>query len=106
MCVFSYGLLFVLLLVVVVLIFGLLIIELLFLLFGVSYELIFFIKEYMVVWYFMIFLFVLFMAGNSVICVIGDIKIFVKIMMLVGLINGVFDLLLIFGYGLFFEFGI
>lgn len=46
------------------------------------------------------------MAGNSAIRATGDTKTPAKIMMLAGLINGILDPLLIFGYGPFPELGI
>ncbi|MFA0465214.1 polysaccharide biosynthesis C-terminal domain-containing protein, partial [Vibrio sp. 10N.261.45.F1] len=46
------------------------------------------------------------MAGNSAIRANGDTKTPAKIMMLAGLINGILDPLLIFGYGPFPKLGI
>ena len=60
----------------------------------------------MLVWYLAIPLLVIPMAGNSAIRASGDTKTPAKIMMLAGLINGVLDPLLIFGYGPFPELGI
>ena len=60
----------------------------------------------MQIWYFIIPLLVIPMAGNSVIRSTGDTKTPAKIMMTAGLINGVLDPLLIFGYGPFPELGI
>ena len=58
------------------------------------------------IWYLTIPLLVVPMAGNSAIRATGDTKTPAKIMMLAGLINGVLDPLLIFGYGPFPELGI
>lgn len=81
-------------------------IEPLFLLLGADNSLIPLISEYMTVWYLTIPLLVIPMAGNSAIRATGDTKTPAKIMMLAGLINGILDPLLIFGYGPFPELGI
>jgi putative MATE family efflux protein len=60
----------------------------------------------MSIWYLAIPLLVIPMAGNSAIRATGDTKTPAKIMMLAGLINGVLDPLLIFGYGPFPELGV
>lgn len=64
------------------------------------------IDQYMQIWYLTIPLLVIPMAGNSVIRATGDTKTPAKIMMTAGLINGMLDPLLIFGYGPFPEMGI
>ncbi|NOH56106.1 MATE family efflux transporter [Vibrio coralliilyticus] len=81
-------------------------IEPLFLALGAEQELLPLINQYMHIWYLTIPLLVVPMAGNSAIRATGDTKTPAKIMMLAGLINGVLDPLLIFGYGPFPELGI
>ncbi|MDA0120426.1 MATE family efflux transporter [Vibrio sp. T11.5] len=78
----------------------------LFLALGAKQELLPLINQYMHIWYLTIPLLVVPMAGNSAIRATGDTKTPAKIMMLAGLINGVLDPLLIFGYGPFPELGI
>ncbi|NRF17361.1 MATE family efflux transporter [Vibrio coralliilyticus] len=78
----------------------------LFLALGAEQELLPLINQYMYIWYLTIPLLVVPMAGNSAIRATGDTKTPAKIMMLAGLINGVLDPLLIFGYGPFPELGI
>ncbi|NPD10210.1 MATE family efflux transporter [Vibrio ostreicida] len=78
----------------------------LFLALGADQELLPLINQYMHIWYLTIPLLVVPMAGNSAIRATGDTKTPAKIMMLAGLINGVLDPLLIFGYGPFPELGI
>lgn len=102
----SHGVLLAVILVTIASAIGLLTIESLFLLLGATHELIPLIKQYMQVWYLTIPLLVIPMAGNSAIRATGDTKTPAKIMMLSGLINGVLDPLLIFGYGPFPELGI
>ncbi|MFA0124313.1 MATE family efflux transporter, partial [Vibrio sp. 10N.261.48.A2] len=80
---------------------GLVTLEPMFVLLGAKPELLPLISEYMSVWYLAIPLLVIPMAGNSAIRANGDTKTPAKIMMLAGLINGILDPLLIFGYGPF-----
>lgn len=61
------------------------------------------ISEYMSVWYLAIPLLVMSMASSSAIRASGNTKTSAKIIMLAGLINGILDPLLIFGYGPFPE---
>ncbi len=102
----SHGLLLALALVALTSLFGVLSIEPLFRLLGASTELIPLIDQYMHVWYLSVPLLVIPMAGNSAIRATGDTQTPAKIMMLSGVINGVLDPLLIFGYGPFPELGI
>ena len=102
----SHGLLLAVILMVIGSGFGLLTIEPLFTLIGASKELLPIISQYMSIWYLAIPLLVIPMAGNSAIRATGDAKTPAKIMMLAGLINGVLDPLLIFGYGPFPELGV
>ncbi|MGF1757494.1 MATE family efflux transporter [Photobacterium sagamiensis] len=78
----------------------------LFSLIGATPELLPIITQYMNIWYLAIPLLVIPMAGNSAIRATGDAKTPAKIMMLAGLINGILDPLLIFGYGPFPELGV
>ncbi|PSW03557.1 MATE family efflux transporter [Photobacterium lipolyticum] len=78
----------------------------LFSLIGATPELLPIISQYMNIWYLAIPLLVIPMAGNSAIRATGDAKTPAKIMMLAGLINGILDPLLIFGYGPFPELGV
>ncbi|UTV27564.1 MATE family efflux transporter [Photobacterium atrarenae] len=102
----THGLLLAMLLMLIAAGTGLLSIEPLFTLIGASPELLPIIKEYMQVWYLAIPLLVIPMAGNSAIRATGDAQAPAKIMMLAGVINGVLDPLLIFGYGPFPELGV
>ncbi|OIQ24498.1 MATE family efflux transporter [uncultured Vibrio sp.] len=102
----THGLILALLLVSIASFIGLLTIEPLFLALGAEPHLLPLINEYMAVWYFSIPLLVIPMAGNSAIRATGDTKTPAKIMMLAGLLNGVLDPLLIFGFGPFPELGI
>ncbi|MDN3696388.1 MULTISPECIES: MATE family efflux transporter [Vibrio] len=102
----SHGLLLAVLLVALTSTLGFFTIEPLFLMLGAEQELIPLIEQYMQVWYLTIPLLVIPMAGNSAIRATGDTKTPAKIMMLAGLINGILDPLLIFGYGPFPELGI
>ncbi|PKF80590.1 MATE family efflux transporter [Vibrio sp. vnigr-6D03] len=102
----SHGLILAVILVSIASTIGLLTITPLFSLLGATPDLIPLIKEYMVVWYLTIPMLVIPMAGNSAIRATGDTKTPAKIMMLAGVINGVLDPLLIFGYGPFPELGI
>ncbi|PNH92668.1 MATE family efflux transporter [Vibrio diazotrophicus] len=102
----SHGILLAVVLVIVASSIGFLTIEPLFLLLGAKQELIPLIEQYMQVWYLTIPLLVVPMTGNSVIRATGDTKTPAKIMMLAGIINGVLDPMLIFGYGPFPELGI
>jgi len=85
---------------------GLAAIHSLFTILGAPKELLPLIDQYMHVWYLSIPLLVIPMAGNSVIRATGDTKTPAKIMILAGIINGVLDPLLIFGWGPFPELGI
>ena len=85
---------------------GLVTLKPMFALLGAEPEILPLISEYMSVWYLAIPLLVIPMAGNSAIRASGDTKTPAKIMMLAGLINGILDPLLIFGYGPFPELGI
>lgn len=85
---------------------GLATIEPLFLLLGADRALLPLIHQYMDIWYLTIPLLVIPMAGNAAIRATGDTKTPAKIMMLAGMINGMLDPLLIFGYGPFPELGI
>lgn len=102
----SHGLLLAVALVVSASLIGFLTIEPLFRLLGAQTELLPLIKQYMQIWYLTIPLLVIPMAGNSAIRATGDTKTPAKIMLLAGIINGVLDPLLIFGYGPFPELGI
>lgn len=99
----SHGLLLAVLLVALASTLGLFTIEPLFLFLGAEQSLLPLIHQYMDIWYLTIPLLVVPMAGNSAIRATGDTKTPAKIMMLAGLINGVLDPLLIFGYGPFPE---
>ncbi|AQW58287.1 MATE family efflux transporter [Vibrio owensii] len=102
----SHGLLLAVVLVTIASTLGFFTIEPLFSLLGAKEDSIPLIEQYMQVWYLTIPLLVIPMAGNSAIRATGDTKTPAKIMMLAGLINGILDPLLIFGYGPFPELGI
>lgn len=102
----THGLILAVVLVTLACFIGLLTIDPLFLLLGAKAELLPLIHQYMQIWYFTIPLLVIPMAGNSAIRATGDTKTPAKIMMLAGVINGLLDPLLIFGYGPFPELGI
>lgn len=102
----SHGLMLAVLLVAIASSLGLFTIQPLFVFLGAEQSLLPLIHQYMDVWYLAIPLLVIPMAGNSAIRATGDTKTPAKIMMLAGLINGVLDPLLIFGYGPFPELGI
>ncbi|GLT17916.1 MATE family efflux transporter [Vibrio zhanjiangensis] len=85
---------------------GLMTIQPIFSLLGASPELIPAIDEYMHIWYLSIPLLAIPMIGNSVIRATGDTRTPATIMVLAGVINGVLDPLLIFGWGPFPELGI
>lgn len=102
----THGVLLAVILVTLTSTLGLFTIEPLFLALGAEEKLIPLIEQYMAIWYFSIPLLVIPMAGNSAIRATGDTKTPAKIMMLAGLINGILDPLLIFGYGPFPELGI
>ena len=102
----SHGLLFAVALVTIASTLGFFTIEPLFSFLGAKEDSIPLIEQYMQVWYLTIPLLVIPMAGNSAIRATGDTKTPAKIMMLAGLINGILDPLLIFGYGPFPELGI
>lgn len=95
----THGLLLSLLLMIIGAGIGLLTITPLFTLMGASEELLPIIEQYMTVWYVAIPLLVIPMAGNSAIRATGDAKSPAKIMVIAGIINGLLDPLLIFGYG-------
>jgi len=105
-CFTSHSLLLALLLISFASLFGLFTVEPLFKLLGAEDKLIPLIKDYMLIWYITIPLLVIPMAGNSAIRATGDTKTPAKIMVVSGIINGVLDPLLIFGYGPFPELGI
>lgn len=102
----THGLLLAILLILFASIVGFFTIEPLFRLLGAEEALIPLIKQYMQIWYITIPLLVVPMAGNSAIRATGDTKSPAKIMLLAGVINGILDPLLIFGYGPFPELGI
>ena len=102
----SHGLLLAVALVTIASTLGFFTIEPLFSFLGAKEDSIPLIEQYMQVWYLTIPLLVIPMAGNSAIRATGDTKTPAKIMMLAGLINGILDPLLIFGYGPFPELGI
>lgn len=102
----SHGLLLAVVLVMLASALGLVSIDPLFLALGADETLLPLIHQYMDIWYLTIPLLVIPMAGNSVIRATGDTKTPAKIMMLAGLINGILDPLLIFGYGPFPELDI
>jgi putative MATE family efflux protein len=102
----SHGLLLALTLVIIASAFGLMILEPFFTLIGAKPDLLPLIKQYMQVWFLVVPLLVVPMAGNSAIRATGDTRTPAKIMMLSGILNGLFDPLLIFGYGPFPELGI
>ncbi|MFV0573812.1 MAG: MATE family efflux transporter [Vibrio sp.] len=102
----THGLILNLALILVASILGLLSIEPLFRALGATDDLLPLIKQYMQIWYWTIPLLVIPMAGNSVIKATGDTKTPAIIMLTSGLINGVLDPMLIFGYGPFPELGI
>ncbi|MEI8632208.1 MATE family efflux transporter [Vibrio sp. PP-XX7] len=101
-----HGILLALILVILASMIGILTIEPLFSLLGASEPLLPLIKQYMFVWYLAVPFLVIPMAGNSVIRATGDTKTPAKIMILSGVLNGILDPLLIFGYGPFPELGI
>ncbi|WP_153445988.1 MATE family efflux transporter [Vibrio algicola] len=102
----THGLLLAILLVSIASTIGFLTIKPLFSALGATPPLLPLIEQYMSIWYLTIPLLVVPMAGNSVIRATGDTKTPAKIMMMSGLINGILDPLLIFGYGPFPELGI
>ncbi|MCG7489766.1 MATE family efflux transporter [Vibrio sp. Of14-4] len=102
----AHGLLLAVTLITLVSAIGLATLHPLFSLLGASDNLLPLIDKYMTVWYLSIPLLVIPMAGNSVIRATGDTRTPAKIMILAGIINGVLDPLLIFGWGPFPELGI
>ncbi|MGI2799072.1 MATE family efflux transporter [Photobacterium damselae] len=102
----THGLLLALVLMSIAAMIGFFTIDPLFTLLGAEPSLLPIIHQYMSVWYLAIPLLVIPMAGNSAIRATGDAKSPAKIMMLAGLINGILDPLLIFGYGPFPELGV
>ena len=102
----THGLLLAVILMVLGSTVGWLTIDPLFSLMGANADLLPIIHEYMTVWYIAIPLLVIPMTGNSAIRATGDAKSPAKIMIMAGLINGILDPLLIFGYGPFPELGV
>ncbi|PSV18446.1 MATE family efflux transporter [Photobacterium leiognathi subsp. mandapamensis] len=102
----THGLLLAVILMVLGSSLGFVTIDPLFTLMGASPDLLPIIHEYMTVWYIAIPLLVIPMTGNSAIRATGDAKSPAKIMIMAGLINGILDPLLIFGYGPFPELGV
>jgi putative MATE family efflux protein len=101
----AHGLLLALVLVALTSFLGIVTIEPLFKLLGAPDSLIPLIDQYMFVWYFAVPLLVIPMAGNSAIRATGDTKTPAMIMIISGVLNGILDPLLIFGYGPFPELG-
>jgi len=85
---------------------GLLTIEPVFNLLGATPDVMDYIREYMVVWYFGMSFLVIPMIGNNAIRATGDTKTPAMIMIFAVTINMIFDPLLIFGYGPFPALGI
>lgn len=102
----THGLILAILLILIACLIGFFTIQPLFTLLGAESKLLPLIHEYMSIWYLTIPLLVIPMSSNSAIRATGDTKTPAKIMMLAGLINGMLDPLLIFGYGPFPELGI
>ncbi|MEJ6062951.1 MATE family efflux transporter, partial [Aliivibrio salmonicida] len=102
----THGLILAVILILIACSIGFFTIEPLFRLLGAEDKLLPLIHQYMSIWYLTIPLLVIPMSSNSAIRATGDTTTPAKIMMLAGLINGVLDPLLIFGYGPFPELGI
>lgn len=102
----THGLILAIGLIIIACFIGFFTIDPLFRLLGAEDKLIPLIHQYMSIWYLTIPLLVIPMSSNSAIRATGDTKTPAKIMMLAGLINGILDPLLIFGYGPFPELGI
>lgn len=102
----THGLILAIGLIIITCFIGFFTIDPLFRLLGAEDKLIPLIHQYMSIWYLTIPLLVIPMSSNSAIRATGDTKTPAKIMMLAGLINGILDPLLIFGYGPFPELGI
>ncbi|MUL09211.1 MATE family efflux transporter [Aliivibrio fischeri] len=102
----THGLILAISLILIACVLGFFTIDPLFTLLGAEDKLLPLIDEYMSIWYLTIPLLVIPMSSNSAIRATGDTKTPAKIMMLAGLINGILDPLLIFGYGPFPELGI
>ena len=102
----SHGLLLALILITLASLFGLAGMDLIFASLGAKETLLPLIRDYMQIWFITIPLLVIPMVGNSAIRSTGDTKTPAQVMMLAGVINGVLDPLLIFGYGPFPELGI
>lgn len=102
----THGLLLAIFLVTLASLAGLITLDSLFPLLGAEKNLLPLIRDYMQVWYLAVPLLVIPMAGNAVIRSTGDTKTPAKIMMAAGVINGLLDPLLIFGYGPFPQLGI
>ncbi|WP_127718196.1 MATE family efflux transporter [Halobacteriovorax sp. HLS] len=91
---------------IILLIIGELTIRPLFLFMGASEDLIPLIKEYMMIWYASIPLIVVPMTGNSIIRAMGNTKFPAIVMTVAGVVNFIFDPLLIFGIGPFPALGL
>ncbi len=102
----THGLILAIMLILIASSIGLLTINPLFSLLGAEQKLLPLIHQYMSVWYLAIPLLVIPISSNSAIRATGDTMTPAKIMMLSGLINGILDPLLIFGYGPFPALGI
>lgn len=102
----THGLILAIGLIIIACFIGFFTIDPLFRLLGAEDKLIPLIHQYMSIWYLTIPLLVIPMSSNSAIRATGDTKTPAKTMMLAGLINGILDPLLIFGYGPFPELGI
>ncbi|SHO57687.1 MATE family efflux transporter [Vibrio quintilis] len=102
----THGLLLALLLVILASLAGILTINPLFTLLGAPENLLPVIRDYMLIWYLAVPFLVIPMAGSSAIRATGDTSTPAKMMIFSGLINGILDPLLIFGYGPFPELGI
>lgn len=81
-------------------------IEFVFFMLNVLVLLMFYIYDYMGLWYFFSVFFLLFMVGNSVFWVCGDMCMLSVVMVSVGGINVIFDFVFIFGFGLVLVMGI
>lgn len=78
----------------------------LFTLMGASPEVLGFIRGYMSIWFLGVTFLVIPMVGNAAIRSTGDIKSPTIVMLVAGIVNGIFDPLLIFGLGPFPEMGV
>jgi putative MATE family efflux protein len=102
----THGMLLAICLVVLTSLGGLITIGPLFSLLGAEKNLLPLIHQYISIWYLAIPLLVIPMAGNSAIRATGDTRTPAILMIISGLLNGILDPLLIFGYGPFPELGI